>query len=216
MPSAAIQERGTVSGNQMRMQRPIEDVTQVFVPGTPVAINPANGAIQAWNGTIITTGGSIAGIAKEFGAGLAVAGVPAGTRQPAGIPVGTIPSQGGGPTYPAGGGGVPNQPSAANLLRPVFNDGRTGIILAITDTLFYGQIGPSTPTPAVPTQADIGKTYGLTKEAASPAGDGVHWYVDRSKNTATTGCVQIVGLDQWDTARGVLFTFLPSVAQLLS
>lgn len=222
MPSAAIQERGTVSGNQMRMSRPIEDATQSFVPGTPVAINPANGAILAWTGTVVTTGGFIAGIAKEFGANLASAGIPAGYKAPLppGIPLGVIPPYvGGGPTYPAAGGGVQNMPNALNLLRPVFNDGRTGIILAITDTLFYGQVGPSSPTPTAPSQLDVGKIYGLTKEAlttAVPPGDGVHWYIDRAKNTTATGCIEIVGLDQWDTARGLLFTFLPNVGQLLA
>lgn len=219
MPSAAIQERGTVSGNQMRMSRPIEDAGQSFKPGTPLIFNSANGAVTTPTTTTTPTAAlliSLVGIAKEFGAGLLTAGVPAGTGPPlpTAPPIGTIPTQGGGPTYPPGtlatpgGGAVPNMPNAANLLRPVFNDGRTGVVLAIPDTVFYAQVGPQGTT--VPSQLDIGKTYGLTLDT-----DG-RWYVDRTKTATTNACLKIIGLDQWDTARGVLFTFLPSAAQLLA
>jgi hypothetical protein len=210
--NAMIQERGTVSGNQMRMARPLEDAAQTFKPGTPLVLNPTstNGAVGAPTATVgtLTALIAIAGIAKEFGVSLATAGVPLGTQPATGVPVGTIPSQGGGPIF----GSVPNMSGAVNMLRPVFNDGRTGVVLAIPDTVFYAQIGPgpssATPAPA-PTQADIGQTYGLTLDT-----DGVSWYIDRTKNTTTTGCLKITGLDQWDTARGVLFTFLPTVATI--
>lgn len=197
MATALIQERGTVSGNQMRMSRPIEDAGQTFLAGTPVQLNATNGGVQAWNGTTVTAG--IAGIAKEFGANLTTAGVSLGTT---GAP-GSIPPLGGGMTF----GSVQNMPGAVNLLRPYFNDGRTGIVLAIPDTVFYGQIGP---TQAAPTSADVGLSFGLTKDT-----DG-HWYVDRTKNVPASAVVQITGLDAWDTSRGVLFTFLPAVSKLLS
>jgi hypothetical protein len=183
----------------MRMSRLIEAAAQTFLAGTPVMLNTTTGAVQAWNGTTIDKG--IAGIAKEFGANLATAGVPLGIPSPPFVP-GTLPPPGGGMKF----GSVPNMPLAQNLLRPYFNDGRTGIVLAITDTLFFGQIGP---TQAAPTVADIGKIFGLTKDTDD------HWYVDRTKTLATNAVLQVTNLDQWDTRRGVLFQFLPNVAQLL-
>ena len=194
MATALIQERGTVSGNQMRMSRLIEDAGQIFLSGTPVQKNAANGAVQAFAGAAATT---LLGIAKEFGMSLTTAGAPLGL--PANT-AGRMPPLGGGYTF----GSVPNQPLAKNLSRPVFNDGRTGVVLAIPDTVFYGQVGPSA---AAPTNALIGTQAGLTKDT-----DG-HWYVDAA---ATGKLLVITGLDTWDTARGVLFTFLPSAAQLLS
>jgi len=196
MATALIQERGTVSGNQMRMSRLIEDAAQTFLAGTPLMINNATGGLKAWDGVTLTNG--IAGIGKEFGANLVTAGIP--LNAPPGIAPGAL-GIGGGLSF----GSVQNQPAAVNLLRPYFNDGRTGVVLAVTDNLFYAQVGPSQTTLIT----DIGKQYGMTKDV-----DG-HWYVDKTK-TGASACVMITGLDQWDTARGVLFTFLTSVAQILS
>lgn len=181
MATALIQERGTVSGNQMRMQRLNEDAGQTFLGGTPLQINNVTGALKAWDGVTITNG--IAGIAKEFGFNLAVAG----TAQDV--------------TF----GSVQNEASAQNKARPIFNDGKTGVMLAIPDTVFYGQVGPAQVVAAT----DIGKQYGMTKDA-----DG-HWFVDRTK-TGASAVVVIVGFDNWDTTRGVLFTFLAGVGQLLA
>lgn len=196
MASALIQERGSVSGNQMRMSRLIEDAAQTFLAGTPLQVNNATGGLKAWDGVTIPNG--IAGICKEFGANLVTAGVPLGTTQASG----TIPPAGGAQTF----GSVQNEPAAANFSRPYFNDGRTGIVLAIPDNVFYGQVGPSQ---AAPTVTDIGKQFGMTKDV-----DG-HWFVDRTK-TGASAVLVITGLDQYDTARGVLFTFLPTVGQILS
>jgi hypothetical protein len=197
MASALIQERETVSGNQMRMTRLNEDAGQTFLGGTPLQINNATGALKAWDGVTVSAG--IAGISKEFGANLTTAGVPLGTTQPAAGPAATGP--GGGITF----GSVQNEPAGINLSRPYFNDGKTGAVLAIPDTVFYGQVGPL----QTPVATDIGKQYGMTKDV-----DG-HWFVDRTK-TGAAAVVVIVGFDQWDTARGVLFTFLPGVAQILA
>jgi hypothetical protein len=196
MASALIQERGTSSGNQMRMSRPIEDAAQTFLAGTPLQLNNATGGLKAWDGVTIASG--IAGIAKEFAVNLATAGVPLNS------PAGTAPGAlyvGGGPAF----GAVQNEPAAVNLTRPFFNDGRTGIVLVITDTLFYAQVGPNQTTLIT----DIGKQYGMTKDV-----DG-HWYVDKTKTGASAVCV-VTGLDAWDTQRGVLITFLPLIAQILS
>lgn len=195
MASALIQERGTVSGNQNRMGRYNEDAGQTFLAGTPVMVNNANGAIKAWDGATIANG--IAGIVKEFGANLTTAGVPLGTaQQPS-----NAPQVGGGITF----GSVQNEPAASNLSRPYFNDGKTGVVLAILDNIFYGQVGPN----QVVAQSDLSKQYGLTKDV-----DG-HWFVDKTK-VGANACVVITGFDNWDTTRGVLFTFLETVAQILS
>lgn len=195
MASALIQERGTVSGNQNRMSRVNEDAGQTFLAGTPLQINNVTGALKAWDGVTIPTG--IAGIGKEFGANLTTAGVPLGTTQAPS----NAPQVGGGTTF----GSVQNEPAAFNLSRPYFNDGKSGVVLAITDNVFYGQVGPA----QVVAQTDLGKQFGLTKDV-----DG-HWFVDKTK-TGASACVVVTGFDNWDTARGVLFTFLPGVAQLLS
>ena len=193
MATALIQERGTVSGNQNRMTRFNEDAAQTFLAGTPLQINNATGALKAWDGVTISNG--IAGICKEFGANLTTAGVPLGTTQPAS----NAPQVGGGITF----GSVQNEPAAQNLSRPYFNDGKTSVVLAIPDNVFYGQVGPAQTVVAT----DIGKQYGMTKDA-----DG-HWFVDKTK-TGVSACVVIVGFDNWDTTRGVLFTFLSAVGQI--
>jgi hypothetical protein len=137
MATALIQERGTVSGNQFRMQRLLEDAGQTFLAGTPLMMNVANGSLKAWDGATVAAG--IAGISKETGANLATAGV----AQQQNIP-----------------GSVQNQPLAGNFSRPYFNDGMTGIIVANQDTMFYGQVGPAQTI----LKTDVSKQYGMTKD----------------------------------------------------
>lgn len=197
MASALIQERETVSGNQFRMTRLNEDAGQTFLAGTPLMLNLVTGGLKAWDGVTVALG--IAGISKEFGANLTTAGVPLGTTQPPAGPSAQGP--GGGITF----GSVQNEPAAVNLTRPYFNDGKTGVILAIADNEFYAEVGPV----QVVATTDVGKQYGLTKDA-----DG-HWYIDKTK-TGAAAVLMITGFDNWDTSRGLLFTFLPGVAQLLS
>jgi len=195
MASALIQERGTVSGNQNRITRLNEDAAQTFLAGTPLMLNTATGGLKVWDGATITAG--IAGISKEFGANLTTVGVPLGTTQPAS----NAPQVGGGITF----GSVPNEPAAQNLSRPYFNDGKTGIVLAISDSVFYGQVGPAQTVATT----DVGKQYGMTKDTDN------HWFVDKTKTGISAVCV-ITGFDNWDTTRGVLFTFLSTVSQILS
>jgi hypothetical protein len=183
MATALIQERETISGNQMRMTRLNEDAAQTFLQGTPVMINTATGGLKVWDGITITIG--IAGIAKEVGANLSTVGIPLGP--------------GGGIAF----GSVQNEPLGVNLSRPVFNDGKTGIVLAIPDTVFYGQIGPAQSLLAT----DISKQYGMTKDSDN------HWFVDKTK-TGASAVLTIVGFDTVDTLRGVLFSFLPAVSQI--
>lgn len=199
MASSLIREVGTVSGNQPRMERMDEAAAQTFLAGTPVMLT--TGFLTVWDGTTVAKG--IAGIAKDFASNLATGGVPLNTvLAPTKAPFG-----GGGLKF----GTVPNMPNAANLARPYFNDGKCGIVLAISDTLFYGQVGPTQTT----AQTDIGVSYGLTLDT-----DG-HWYVDKTK-TGATAVLTITDLDPWDKppngvgGRGVLFTFLPAASQLLA
>jgi hypothetical protein len=174
------------------MQRIFEDAGQTFLQGTPLQINTADGGLKAWDGVTITNG--IAGISKEFGANLTTVGVPLGTNVPA-----QVPSGAGGQTF----GSVQNEPAAVNFSRPYFNDGMTGIILFIPDTVFYAQCGP---TQTVAT-TDRGKQYGMTKDT-----DG-HWYVDKTK-TGASAVWLVVGFDQYDTQRGLLVTPLAAVSQI--
>jgi len=181
MASALLQESRTVSGNQPAMRRINEKAGQTFLSGVPLMIDLAVGALQEWDGATIALG--IAGVAKEFGANLAVTG----TAQQQSF------------------GSVQNEASAKNFSRPYFNDGQTGIIVANDDTVFRGQVGPAQTVAAT----DVGKQYGMTKDA-----DG-HWYVDRTKTTVGTNTVVVVvGLDQYDTTRGVFFKFIKAVQQL--
>lgn len=193
MATALIQERGTVSGNQMRMRRLPEDAGQVFLAGTPVELNTTNGCVKAMTATAT----KLLGIAKDFAVQLTTAGAPLGLAANTAF---MMPPEGGGQTF----GSVQNQPLARNFSRPLFNDGRSGVVLAISDTMFYGQVAPAGPAP---TEADVGKQAGLTKDT-----DG-HWYVNVS---GAQKLVMIVGLDAWDKQRGVLFTFLDDVAQILA
>jgi hypothetical protein len=179
MATTPFQTRMTVSGNQFRMQRISEAAAQTFLTGTPLQLTA--GFLAAWNGTTTTDG--IAGVSAEFGANLAVAGVP--QQQ----------------TF----GTVPFQPAAGNFSRPYFNDGKTGVYVATADTVFFGQVGPTQTT----AQSDIGVNYGMTIDT-----DG-HWFIDKTK-TGAAAVVQITGLDDFDTTRGVRFVFLVTAAQLLA
>src|SRR5215469_8787559 len=109
MASALIQDRGSVSGNQPRMNRLIEDAGQVFLAGTPLQVNQATGGLKAWDGVTIASG--IAGISKQPGANLTTAGVP--LNAPPGTPPGAL-NVGGGISF----GPVQNEPAAVSFQRP--------------------------------------------------------------------------------------------------
>ena len=179
MSSAPIHAISTVSGNQPRIRRIVEDAGETFLSGTPVQLTA--GFVAAWDGTTEALG--IAGFSLDYGADLAVSGV---AEQPT-------------------SGVVPNQPDAQNILRPVFNDGRSGFEVANDDSVFSGQVGPAQSV----TQANVGLEYGLTIDS-----DG-HWYVDLTDTTDVV--VRIVKLDPNDQApvkRGVYFIVIPSAQQL--
>lgn len=193
MASAEIHAVGTVSGNQARMRRIIEEASQTFLVGVPVQIAAGDGGLKEWDGT--TLANAIAGFSKEAGNNLAALGV---------APTAAVPS-----AQSLTFGSVPFETSAKNIGRPLFNDGRIGFEVAETDNVFAGQINPTGQTALA---TDIGKTYGMTKDS-----DG-HWYVDKTK-TGANAVVQIVKLDPSDqsaTPRGVYFVVLAAAAQLLA
>lgn len=134
MASAEIHSIQSVSGNQPRIRRIIEEAGQTFKAGTPVIITAADGGVSAWLGSIVAFG--IAGFSKVAGANLGTTGVP--QQQ----------------TF----GSVPNESAAQNISRPYFNDGRIDFEVATSDTVFLGQVGPSQTT----APGDVGKQYGLT------------------------------------------------------
>jgi hypothetical protein len=184
----------TISGNQWRENRIIEESGQTFLSGTPVQVKTADGGLQAWDGSTITAG--IAGISYEAASNLGTTG--------AGAPVPLAPFTGVGAV--AGTfGSVPNQASAKNIAHGApFNDGRCGLTINVADTIFAAAFG-TTGAATTPANTDVGVAYGMTKEAASG-----YWYIDKAK-TGGTAVATIVGLDKRVVpAPGTLvqFTFL--------
>lgn len=195
MASAEIHAIGSVSGNQPRMRRIIEEAGQTFLSGVPVQIVAADGGVREWDGATVAFG--IAGFSKEPANNLAA--TPA---TPTTFSVGA-----GSKTLTFGT--VPNEASAANIPRGApLNDGRMGFEAADLDTVFLGQVGPAQTTVA----GDVGKQYGMTKDA-----DG-HWFVDKTKSTVGTNTVvQIVKLDPNDISaapRGVYFVVIFGAQQV--
>lgn len=192
MASNEIHSVQTISGNQPRMRRIIEEAGQSFLSGTPVQVAAGDGGLKAWDGATVARG--IAGFAKEAGNNLAALGV--------------IPTAAVNPSPQPSAGSVPSEPSAVNITRPFFRDGRIGIETAVDDTLFLAQVGPAQTALAT----DVGLQYGMTIDA-----DG-HWYVDKAKSTVGTNTVcTIVKLDPNDQAaapRGVYIVITTAAQQL--
>jgi hypothetical protein len=165
-------------GQQPAHRRLPEDISQTFLEGVPVQFDVVpNGGIIEWDGVMPITTNGIVGVSKEGASGLTTFGVPKVL------------------TY----GKVNYQPGAVKIPAGApMNDARIATDLAVADTVFKGQVGPSQSVAAT----DFNKSYGMTKDS-----DG-HWYIDK---TATANpVVKIVGFDQFDTVRGVRFVFLAS------
>lgn len=194
MASSEIHSVQTTSGNQPRIRRIIEEAGQVFLSGVPVQIASGDGGVKEWDGATVAFG--IAGFSKEGGNNLGALGV---------LPTAAVT-----PTQSLTFGSVPNETSAKNIGRPLFNDGRIGFEAADGDTIFLGQVGPAQTALA----SDVGKQYGMTKD-----GDN-HWFVDKTKSTVGTNTVvQVVKLDPNDqnaTPRGVYFVVAAGAAQLVA
>jgi hypothetical protein len=195
----------SISGNQFRATRIIEEASQTFLSGTPVAVTAADGGIEAW--TVNTQGpgqGGICGISYEAASNLASTGK--------GAPTPFSPFLGLGSTITFGS--VPNESSAVNIPHGApLNDGRVGFILPTADVIFSAILG-NAGSPATPGATNVGKQYGLTIDSSSK-----YWYVDTNKTTAGTNTVlTVVGLDPRDVpAAGtrVLFQFLAGAVNLL-
>jgi hypothetical protein len=198
--SIPIQPVSTISGNQWRQNRIIEEASQTFKLGTPVQAT-TDGGIQAWDGTTTTAG--IAGISYEPASNLSSTG--------AGAPTPLAPFSG--PGAVAGTfGSVPNESSAVNIAHGApLNDGRVGVNIAAADTVFMAAFG-NNGTATTPANTDVGVAYGLTKDSNG------YWYVDKNK-TGSSAVVQVVGLDlRTAPAAGSLvkFVVLNAAAQLLA
>ena len=138
MASIEIHSVQTISGNQARVRRIIEDDAQTFLQGVPVQIEAADGGVQEWDGTTVAFG--IAGFSLSAGSNLVTAGVAK-----------TL-------TF----GSVPNESSAVNIPRGApLNDGRVDFETADQDTVFRGQVGPAQTVSAV----NVGVKYGMTKDS---------------------------------------------------
>lgn len=194
-----IQPVGTVSGNQYRGRRIIEEASQTFKLGTVLAVAGADGGIIAWAGATVTGAiGSPVGISYEAASNLSATG--SGAPQP------NQPFVGKGSTITFGS--VPNESSAVNIPHGApFNDGRVGFFTASTDIIYSGTLGnagnfANWADSLLSTQTN--GAAGLTIDSGSN-----FWYVDISK----TNLVQLIGRDLRDpigSGNRVLFRFLQS------
>lgn len=193
---------GTLSGNQFRASRLIEEASQTFMAGTPICVASGDGGLQAWGGTVGTNGtlaqGAIGGIAYEAASNLGALGVGPAPMAPFGG-LGAVAG-----TF----GSVPNESLAKNIAHGApINDGRCGFYSATPDTIFSAMFG-NTGNTATPAATDIGLYYGLTIDSNSK-----FWYVDKGKATQSTNtCVRIIGIDQRATVGAgsiVFFVFDP-------
>lgn len=201
----------SISGNQFRAFRLIEEATQTFKLGTPVSIAAGDGGVQAWvanTGANATGGvapqGAICGISYEAASNLASTGLGAPT------PFSPLTGLGAALTF----GNVPNQASAKNIPHGApFVDGRVGFILPAADTIFSATFG-NNGNAATPLATDVGKQYGLTVDTG-----GNFWYVDKNKATvATNAVVTVIGLDLRDVPGAgtrVLVQFIASYVNLI-
>ena len=183
-----------------------EAAGQNFMWGTPVMLSAAGAPryVQAWDGATVTAG--ILGVSESSGSNLPSAGAGAPVP-PFGQVTGTISLQ----TY----GIVSNQPGAVNIaIGAPSVDGRTLFLPAREATVFEAMFDNSSATASLssdytPTQADIGVSYGMTKDSAGP-----FWYVDKNK-TGAGACLQIVAIGRnGSVVNGVVkFVFLPASIQ---
>ena len=187
MASIEIHSIQSISGNQPRIRRLGEAAGNVFLAGTPVALNAAGFVIPVASpiATFTNIQGAVIGTSKVAGNNLSVAGTP----------------------QQQSFGSVPNESAAANYSRPFFNDGLIEVEIADPDTIFLAQVRAAKSA----VQALIGTALGMTKDADS------HWYVDTAKTTLGTNTVcMVVKLDPNDqsaTPRGVYIRFITGEVQ---
>jgi hypothetical protein len=201
-----------VSNNGFTSARLIEELTQTFKIGTPVALTAADGGVKAWDGST--------GVAFIYGAGTRQGGIIGFSYEPAstltatglGAPTPFSPFLGVGAV--AGTfGSVPNQASAKNIAHGApINDGRVGFVSG-TPTIVWSATFGNAGNTATPAATDVSQSYGLTVDTTAN-----FWYVDKSKNTRGTNTVLIVvGLDPRDTPSAgsrILFVLDPNFTNL--
>src|SRR6267142_3591400 len=191
-----IQPVKTLSGNQYASRRIIEEATQTFKVGTPVALAADGGVIAFAAGTFSGLIGSVVGVSYEAASNLASTGL--GAPQP------NQPVTGLGASLTFGS--VPNEASAKNIPHGApLNDGRVGLILAgFADNVFSATLGTS-GNPANWSDALLATNGGLNSLTIDTGGN--FWYVNTG---AALNNVRIVGRDLRDpTGSGnrVLFQF---------
>jgi hypothetical protein len=200
--SVPIKPVSTISGNDFRGNRIIEEASQTFKFGTPVQVNATDGGLQAWDGTTITNG--LAGISYEAASNLGTTGQ--GAPKPFTPVLGVGAVQG---TF----GSVPNEPSAVNIAHGApLNDGRCGLYEAAnSDTIFSAAFGGAGQTAVTPLPQNVGVAYGLTIDTNG------FWFVDSSK-TGSSAVLKVTELDpRFTPAPGtnVFFAFLNTSSQIL-
>lgn len=197
----------TISGQTPKTLSFLEKAAGTFLAGVPVMTS--GGVLLEWNATVGAASSTvgIAGITRQAGSNLASDGLGFPLAfQPVGAP-------GTGTTY----GKVPYQTSGVNIpFGAPMSDGRNLVELAVGDTIFEAQWDDAGGTASGPAITDIGKQYGLTKDATG------HWYVDKAKVTQGTNTVlYIVQVNPGDVTTGgaginnarVWFKFIASIMQ---
>lgn len=195
MASIEIHSVQTVSGNQARVRRIIEDDGSTFLAGTPVSIEAADGGVQAWDGTTVAFG--IAGFSLSAASNLTTTGVAK-----------TL-------TF----GSVPNEASAVNIPRGApLNDGRVDFETSSQDTVFRGQVGPAQTALAT----DVGVSYGMTIDSdnhwyvdKTKSTVGVNTVVSITKLDPTDQGGYPLSVPP-ATPRGVYFQVLVAAAQVVN
>lgn len=197
--SFPIEAWSTISGNQWRANRIIEEASQTFYAGTPVQIASGDGGLKVWDGTTTTNG--IAGISYEAASNLGTVGSGAPTPLQPFSGVGAVAG-----TF----GTVPNESSAKNIAHGApLNDGRCGLYIADPDSVFLAAFG-NTASAATPAATNVGVAYGMTLDSNG------YWFVDSNK-TGGSAVLRVVGLDPRiapGSGTGVLFVFTSGASQL--
>ena len=177
-----IQAIKTISGNTPLTDAIAELAGRTFLEGVPL-MTTAAGFVQEWDANVAAAapGVGIVGISKQPGQNLPSNGAGAPPQ-----PFGSVGFPGTTSTF----GSVQYQTAAVNIAEGApFSDGRAIFEVVNVDTIFLAQFDNANGTVAAdytPTQADINKEYGLTKDATG------HWYVDKNKSTAGTNTVVII------------------------
>jgi hypothetical protein len=140
-------------------RRLLEDAGETFLQGTPVVVQDSDGYLI--ESPTISSALTIAGFSQQEARNRASDGVVEHTTE------GTVPFQTNAQVIPGGA-------------RP--DDGRIGVWIANSQTEFVAAFY-ATATAAIPTQADIGNIFGLTKQSNG------FWAIDSDITAAASGAI---------------------------